>query len=379
MIYFDNAATSYPKPPEVFRAIYKTMTERGGNPGRSSHALSLAAAKAVYACREAIAEHFGGNPENIVFTYNATYALNLAIKAVASRYGRVLISDIEHNAVYRPVTALTRTGIGCDIFHVSENPAETYRSFCENLRPDTKIAAVNLASNVCGLSVPAEMIGKKCRESGTVFIADASQCAGSRRIDIEKSCIDILCAPGHKGLYGPQGCGFALFGSAYSGENAAKLKTFVEGGSGTASLERTMPAYLPERFEAGTVSTPAIAGLSAGLNCVNRFGVEEIAAHEKALFMRAKDMISQFGGIKIYAPESQGSTLLFNIDGIEPSEVAEVFDGAEICVRAGFHCAPLPHSMLKTGKSGAVRVSFGIYNRSTDLESFYRTLRRLTK
>ncbi len=379
MIYFDNAATSYPKPPEVLRIIYKTMTEYGGNPGRSSHSLSLAAAKMVYQCRESIAEHFGGNPENVVFTYNATYALNIAVKSVAGKYGRILISDIEHNAVYRPVTALTRTGLGCDIFHVSDNSDETIKNFCDKLCGETKIVVVNLSSNVCGLSVPADKIGQLCRERGIIFIADASQCAGSKNINMEKCCIDILCAPGHKGLMGPQGCGFAVFGSAFSGENAANLKTFAEGGSGSASLERTMPAFLPERLEAGTLSTPAIAGLLAGLNFVKHIGVDEIADHEKKLFIRANEMLYNTNGVTVYVPQCSGSILLFNIEGVLPSEAAEVFDSDNICVRAGYHCAPLPHNMLKTGKNGAIRASFGAYNRLSELDSFYRVVKKLIK
>ncbi|MDD4774191.1 MAG: aminotransferase class V-fold PLP-dependent enzyme [Eubacteriales bacterium] len=377
MIYLDNAATTYPKPDVVLNEMFDVMKYSGGNPGRGSHSLSLAAADKIYETRNTVAAHFGASPENVVFTYNTTYALNIAIKAFARRNSHVLISDIEHNSVYRPVYALSRSGISFDLFNASCNEEAVIKSIYSQLRPNTGMICTALASNVCGITLSAEKIGALCRNHGIVFIADAAQCAGSRRINIETAGIDALCAPAHKGLYGPQGCGFIVFSKRHT-DNAARLPTFAEGGSGVNSLDRNMPSVLPERFEAGTLGTPCIAGLQAGIRFVESIGAENIYEHENALRRRAADMLSSLPNVKIYAPESDnGGILLFNIAGRPSTEVAEALDKQKICVRAGFHCAPLAHAKLKTGENGAVRLSFGVYNRAQELESFYRCVREL--
>lgn len=377
MIYFDNAATTYPKPEAVLSEIIHVMKHSGGNPGRGSHRLSLAAANKVYECRAAVAAHFSGSPENVVFTYNTTYALNIAIKAFTRRSSHVLISDIEHNSVYRPVWALSRRGVSFDIFNASCDGDAVIESIRSKIRPNTQLLCASLASNVCGIRLPFEKIGALCRSRGIIFVADAAQCAGNCRIDIEAAGIDALCAPAHKGLYGPQGCGFAIFSERQSG-NAAKLETFAEGGSGLNSLDRFMPSMLPERFEAGTLGTPAIAGLRAGIGFVESIGTEKIYEHENMLYRRAREMLGSLSNVTIYAPEADsGGILLFNIAGKPSTEVAEALDKSGICVRAGLHCSPLAHAKLKTGENGAVRLSFGVYNRLQELETFYRRVKEL--
>lgn len=378
MIYFDNAATTYPKPEVVLNEIIDVMKYSGGNPGRGSHRLSLAAANKIFESRSAVAAHFGGSPENVVFTYNTTYALNIAIKAFARRGSHVLISDIEHNSVYRPIYALSRHGINFDIFNASCDEDSVLESIRAKLRPNTRLICTSLASNICGIRFPADKIGALCRSRGIIFITDAAQCAGSCRINIEAAGIDALCAPAHKGLYGPQGCGFIVFSKRHN-ENAVRLQTFAEGGSGVNSLEHVMPSVLPERFEAGTLGTPGIAGLQAGIRFVESIGTEQIYSHENALYRRARDMLASLSNVKIYTPESdRGGILLFNIAEKPSTEVAEALDKNNICVRAGFHCSPLAHAKLKTGENGAVRLSFGVYNRMQDLETFYKCIKELT-
>jgi cysteine desulfurase/selenocysteine lyase len=377
MIYFDNAATTYPKPESVLNEIVRCMKNSGGNPGRGSHRLALAAANEVYECRAAVAAHFSGSPENVVFTYNTTYALNIAIKAFLRKGSHVLISDIEHNSVYRPVWALSRHAVDFDIYSTSANDDEVIESIKSKIQPNTRLICANLASNICGLRLPVEKIGALCLNRGIAFVADAAQCAGSRRINIEEAGIDALCAPAHKGLYGPQGCGFVIFSSRHN-DDAAKLGTFIEGGSGMNSLDHNMPAMLPERFEAGTLGTPGIAGLRAGIKFVESIGVEHIHMHENMLYKRARDMIRSLPKVTLYAPEAdEGSILLFNIEDKPSTEVAEALNKRGICVRAGFHCSPLAHQKLKTGKNGAVRVSFGIFNKQHELEAFYRCVKEL--
>lgn len=377
MIYFDNAATTYPKPEAVLSEIIHVMKHSGGNPGRGSHRLSLAAANKVYECRAAVAAHFSGSPENVVFTYNTTYALNIAIKAFARRGSHVLISDIEHNSVYRPLCALSRRGVSFDIFNASCDGDAVIESIRSKIQPNTQLLCASLASNVCGIRLPVEKIGALCRSRGIIFVADAAQCAGNCRIDIEAAGIDALCAPAHKGLYGPQGCGFIIF-SARQNSEVAKLETFAEGGSGLNSLDRFMPSVLPERFEAGTLGTPAIAGLRAGIGFVESIGTEKIYEHENMLYRRAREMLGSLSNVTIYAPEADsGGILLFNIAGKPSTEIAEALDKSGICVRAGFHCSPLAHAKLKTGENGAVRLSFGVYNRLQELETFYRRVNEL--
>lgn len=377
MIYFDNAATTYPKPDVVINEITEVMKYSGGNPGRGSHRLSLAAANKIYDARCAVAAHFGGSPENVVFTYNTTYALNIAIKAFARRNTHILISDIEHNSVYRPVYALSRHGVSFDMFKTSYNEDLLLDSIRNNICSDTRMLCTTLVSNICGIRLPTEKIGALCRNHGLIYIADAAQCAGSCRIDMESSGIDALCAPGHKGLYGPQGCGFIVFSKRHSA-NTVYLQTFAEGGSGVNSLESVMPDVLPDRFEAGTLGTPGIAGLGAGIRFIESIGTEMIYEHENMLYLKARDMLSSLPNVKIYATETdKGGILLFNIEGMPSTEVAEFLDKNNICVRAGFHCSPLAHAKLKTGENGAVRLSFGIYNRMQDLDSFYKCIKDL--
>ncbi len=374
MIYLDNAATTYPKPPSVYRAAERYAREYGGNPGRSAHTLAREAAMAVYSCREAVAALFGGLPENVIFTLNATYALNLAIRALAKPGGRILISGIEHNAVLRPVAALKHSSY--DIFDVHGNEEAILQAVEQKLTPNTSLVVCNHVSNLCGLTLPIEKIGTLCQSRGIAFIVDASQSAGRIPISLAQCRADAICAPGHKALYGLQGSGFVLFADRYR-EQSESLSPFLSGGNGVNSLETAMPSFLPERFEAGTLPTPAIASLEAGIREVMRIGIHNIKAYEDHLGHRLRQQLNRLPDITLYGAETGGSTVLFNVGNLPSETVGEALDARGICVRCGFHCCPLGHRTLATPTHGAIRASVSIFTKETDIDHLVRAIREL--
>ena len=377
MIYLDNGATTYPKPESVYREVSRCMTDYCGNPGRGGHYMSAAAGRAVYDCRCLVAELFSAEPENVVFTLNTTYALNMAIKSVTRTGDHILISNMEHNSVLRPVIA-----IGCDfdVFNAADSTERVLRDITSKLTPRTRAIVCTHRSNICSIRLPVKAIGELCRNRGLIFIVDAAQSAGVYPIDMRDCHIDALCFAGHKSLYGIQGAGGVIFSSRYKGEAARKLHTLVEGGSGIASLEEYMPALLPERLEAGTLPTPAIAGLSQGIRAITEVGINHIREHEISLYRRTRERLSNHDRIEVYCPEiGYGETILFNIENMSSTMVADKLDREGICVRAGFHCAPLAHKHLGTGDSGAVRVSFGAFNTAEEVDIFCDVLNRIIK
>lgn len=387
MIYFDNAATTFPKPDAVYNEVKRCMTEYCGNPGRGSHKLSIAASEKIYECRCQIAEFFHSDyPENVVFTYNTTYALNLAIKTLLAPNSHVLYSDIDHNAVYRPICALESYGIEHNSFKTYESGMiqnydfnqMTLKSIRNGIRDNTRVLIASHCSNICGIRLPLEKIGTLCREYGIIFIVDAAQSAGYYDIDMKKCNIAALCAPGHKGLYGIQGCGFTIYAPEYNKPEFLKNNTFIEGGSGINSLDTEMPDMLPEHFEAGTLSTPAIAGLCEGIKYIKEIGIEEIRMHEHKLYRRLKEMMMNTNGVTVYANDiRESSILLFNVNNKSSNAVSDALDKEDIYVRSGFHCTPLGHKLLETGDNGAVRVSFGMYNTMAEIEQFYKVLKTI--
>ncbi|MBQ3182129.1 MAG: aminotransferase class V-fold PLP-dependent enzyme, partial [Clostridia bacterium] len=372
-----NGATTYPKPESVYREVNRCMTDYCGNPGRGGHSMSLAAGKAVYDCRCLVAELFSCEPENVVFTLNTTYALNMAIKGIARTGDHIIISNMEHNSVLRPVIT---TGCDYDVFDAMGSTEWVIRDILSKLTPRTRMIVCTHKSNVCPVRLPIRAIGELCRQRGLCFIVDAAQSAGVYPIDVRECHIDALCFAGHKSLYGIQGAGGVIFSSRYKGESARKLHTLVEGGSGIASLEEYMPALLPERLEAGTLPTPAIAGLSQGIRAITEVGINHIREHEISLYRRTRERLSNHDRIEVYCPEiGYGETILFNIENMSSTMVADKLDREGICVRAGFHCAPLAHKHLGTGDSGAVRVSFGAFNTAEEVDIFCDVLNRIIK
>ncbi len=390
MIYLDHAATSYPKPAIVGRTMLRTMRDAGGNPGRSGHMLSMRAAQTVFQTREDAASFFGSDaPENVLFYPNATYALNTVLHSFGrgvdgERRRHILISELEHNAVLRPLYHMQRKGeIEWDVYPVFSrdkdgcigmlSDEEILDGIRRRITSDTVLVCACHVSNVCAARLPLRRIGTLCRSAGCAFLADASQSAGIYDIDMEKDHIDYLCTAGHKALLGPQGSGLLLVGKQ------AKLPvSLVQGGNGVASLSPEMPTDLPERMEAGTLSTPCIAGLGAGIRFVSDIGLETIRANAYALYQRLREILLSLRGVTLYQSQlTEGTTLSFSVNQKSCEEVAQRLSNEGICVRAGFHCAPMPHRAFGTEKEGTVRISIGWGNTLRDADAFYHVLRQI--
>ena len=323
-VYLDHAATSYPKPPPVIAAVTECMKRSGGNPGRGSHRLALAAAKEIYACREVAAGMFGSQPERVIFTLNTTHALNLAIQGIMGKGGHAVCSDMEHNSVYRPLYRLTADGIiDFDVFDTfptvsSKTDDRILSSLVSKLRPDTRMVVCAHASNICSATLPIAAIGALCRRMGILFVVDAAQSAGSVAIDMERMNIDILCFPGHKGLMGPQGTGMMLL------RDGVVLDTLMEGGNGMDSLRGEMGDDTPERYEPGTLQTPAIAGLRAGMEFVRSVGAETIGEHERRLGRALTERLAEHPRVHLYGSTTPGAVVLFSVDGYTSEEVGHI-------------------------------------------------------
>ena len=370
--YFDHAATSYPKPTGVRRALLRAITSEGGNPGRSAHALSLAGAARTASARERIASHFGMRDENgVVFTKNATEALNLAIHALIGAGGHVLCDDMAHNAMLRPLYALSDQGrVTLSHFSAREDMASLRARF----RADTVLLCATHASNICSRTCDARAIGALCREMGVAFILDASQSAGHMLIDCDAIGADAVCLPAHKGLLGIMGAGAVLF--PHPRED---LPPFLLGGSGAFSRERGMPRSLPEHFEAGTLPLPAIAAFEAGVAAVERIGIPEIGDKIGRLEGMLWEGLGSTRGVRLHKDGEGGGILTFSHPDILPEVLADRLNGCGFAVRAGLHCAPLAHKTLGTPKEGAVRISLGYSNTKRECERFLRALDRALK
>lgn len=378
MIYFDNAATTFPKPDEVSEEVQRCIKEYCGNPGRGSHFMSRAAGEALYECREKLSALFGApDPSYCVFTLNTTYALNIALKTAVSSGDHILISDMEHNSVYRQVVKLKEQGTATfDIFGTFLGDEEKImRDIKRKVKYNTKILICQIASNVCAFRMPVERIGELCKKKGIKFIADAAQSAGIFSTDISTGNIYALCIPSHKGLYGPQGAGAVIYSSSHK-----QLKnTLIEGGSGSNSLSPYMPDDLPDRFEGGTMPTPAVAGLSKGIDHIVRIGIDRIRNREKELARILYGELKSDSRYIVYGNSPEYGIVMFNVSGIPSTEIASELDKRGICTRSGFHCSPLAHKTLSTGNSGAVRVSFGIFNEKSEIYRFLDVLSMTVK
>lgn len=369
MIYLDNAATTYIKPRDSYKKLKFCLNKCGGNPGRSSHRLSFAASEVIYNTREAISEHLGiSEPERVVFTYNATHALNLAIKAFITKKCHVIISDIEHNSVIRPIEELRRRlGVEYSTFNSDCSPLEAIPPL---IRSDTIGIISTLASNVTGKRVNLCELSSIAKKHNLFLIVDASQYIGHAQINLESSPCDVLCAPSHKALFGIQGSGFAVF------KSSERKGTLIEGGSGYDSKNPFMPMELPEGYEAGTPATPAIASLLGGLQFIRRVGVEEIENKIFNLEQKLYERIASISNIDVLGHDS--GILSFAIKNVSSSKIASLLDMRSICVRGGLHCAPSVHRKLGTDEYGAVRVSLSYFNTEKELDVFYKTMLKIS-
>ncbi len=370
MIYLDNAATSGTKPESVYEAVNHALREVSGNPGRSGHKVSLEAGSLVQGTRLGLAQLFHiGNAEQIVFTMNATDALNTAILGTAGPSSHIVTTSMEHNSVARPLFYLE--SLGAEVTKVRADlsagvdPEEIRRA----IRPDTALVAVNHVSNVTGTVNDIGAIGKICREAGVPFLVDASQSAGALPIDVEEMCIDLLAFPGHKSLLGPQGTGALYI------RPGVELLPFRRGGTGSRSELLTQPELMPDKYESGTLNVPGIAGLGAGVRFLLDTGVDAVHAKEEALVLRLIKGLSEMEGVTVYAPREgcpRGSVLSFTVAGQEVQDISMMLDMAcNIAVRAGLHCAPDAHRTFGTfDGGGTVRVSPGYFTTEEEIDAF---------
>ena len=346
MIYLDNGATSFRKPPEVKAAVRKAM-DTCANPGRGGYGAAMEAANTVFRCRERAGQLFGCDPEQVVFTSNCTHSLNIAIRSLVKPGGRVVVSGFEHNAVTRPLHALDAKVrvAGRRLF----DPEDTLESFAQALKQGADAAVFTHVSNVFGYILPVKELGEMCRRAGVPFVIDAAQSAGSLPVDLKASGAAFIAMPGHKGLLGPQGTGLLLC--------ADEAQPLIYGGTGNASASQQMPEDLPERLEAGTVNVPGIAGLEAGLKYLHRRAPGSIAAREREQAKRCALGLRKLG-MDVYWGEHQAGTVSFRC-GMDCEEAAELLAKRGIAVRAGLHCAPTAHESAGTLDTGTIRVSFG--------------------
>lgn len=376
MIYLDNAATSFPKPERVYVEMDRCMRQYCANPGRSGHRLALEAGRAIYRTRERLCRLFNiESPMQVVFTSNATEALNLGIKGLLKEGDHVVTTSVEHNSVARPLTALKAKGVsvtyvGCDLKGYL-NPRDIERAIKKN----TALIVITHASNVTGTLMPVKEVGLIAKERGIPFMLDAAQTAGIYDIDVRDMNIDILAFPGHKGLMGPQGTG-----GLYISENLDVLQ-MKEGGTGSRSEELAQPVVVPDRYESGTPNTAGIVGLGEGVGFILEKGTAAIREHEEELTGMLLQGLEQIKGVKIYGPVNPGlqaGVVSINIGDGDSGEISYILDRSyDIATRSGLHCSPLAHRTIGTFDQGTVRFSIGYFNTREDIEAALRAVEEI--
>ncbi len=357
IINFDNSATSFPKPRSVAAAVNTAVTRYGGNPGRSGHRLSMEAAAEIYRVRESAAKMFGAQTENLAFTPNCTFALNMAIKGIMQYGGHIIISDHEHNAVSRPVYALSvGRGIEYSIAEVTDDTEETVQNFEQLIRADTKCICVTAASNVTGKILPYKELAALCRRRGICFIGDCAQAAGVMDVTL-KDGFNFICTSGHKSLYGPTGTGLLITDGEYA------LSTIIEGGTGATSSQLAQTPYLPEKLESGTINTVGIIGLGEGLRFVREKTQKRIMAHEQQLCRQFTEGIKGVRDVRIYRGGGEYAPIVaFNLGDRHSESVAAQLSDMGFALRGGLQCAALMHNSLGTLGQGVVRFSPSAFN-----------------
>lgn len=362
MIYLDNSATTYPKPQSVYYAVNEAMKLYGANPGRGGYKMAISSAEKVYSCREQIAKLFNiENPENIVFTPNCTYALNTVIKGFLKSNDHVVISDMEHNSVLRPLKQLESKGITFSIAKTYFDDDKTINSFRKAINENTKLIVVTHASNVTGAVLPVSRIVALAHQYGIKVMIDTAQSAGVIEIDESRINADFIASAGHKGLMGTMGTGVLYI------KEPQYIEPLVCGGTGSSSLEIGQPNILPDKFESGTNNVIGICGLLKGVEFINKVGTEKIYKHEFSLLENLYNRIKKIDNVTIYTPKPRygknAPVLSFNIGNMPSENVANILDEKfNISVRAGLHCSPLVHKSMGTQEQGAVRISLSYFN-----------------
>jgi cysteine desulfurase family protein len=375
-VYFDNAATTYPKPEEVYRAVERFMREVGGSAGRSGHRRAVEAGRVVYSARQALAGLLGvRDPLRIAFTRNATEAINTAIWGLLKRGDHVVTTSMEHNSVMRPLHAASERGINHTVVLCAPDGSLDPARLEEELREETALVIVNHASNLTGTILPVADAACIARERGIPLLADAAQSVGRVNVDVEADGIDMLAFTGHKELFGMQGTG-----GLYVREGIDLTPTCF-GGTGSSSSSLEQPGEMPDRLESGTLNAVGIAGLEAGVRFVSSTGVGKIRAHELELMGRLLEGLAGINGVKAYGPASPESRLgivALTFDRHGPPDVAEALDSRYgIATRAGLHCTPLAHRTIGTIETGALRLSFSYLNTGEEVDYLLESLGEL--
>jgi len=373
MIYLDNPATSMKKPQIVYDMMYRNTVNYSVNAGRGNHFASVMGTEGLVKTSEELAELFNiSMPEQIAFTQNATYALNMAISGLLNPYDHAIITSMEHNSVLRPVHRLcSYTIVEADDRGVI-NPQEIEKAILKN----TKLIVTTHASNVCGTIMPVYEIGQICKKHNIPYLLDAAQTAGIVPIDVENMNISMLAFSGHKGLLGPMGTG-----GLYVNEKI-KLKPIIVGGTGTESENKNQPTTMPEMMHSGTMNTPAIMTLASSVRYIKNIGIDAIDEKERSLAEYFIERISNINGVTVYGltDGNRNGTVAFNIAGKDSQEISDILSAEyKIATRGGYHCAYLAHQTLGTEKGGAVRIGFGIFSTKSEADMLISAINRLTK
>lgn len=381
MIYFDNAATSWPKPPGVVEAMVHFLEAVGANPGRAAHQRAIESGRIVYDTREAVAELFNApDPLRVVFGANVTEALNLALRGYLRPGDHVITSSMEHNSVMRPLRALERRGVDLTVIACSPEgllgPADVEAA----IRPNTAMVVLNHASNVVGTLLPVGEVGRIARNHDVLLLVDAAQTGGAYPCDVQLDEIDLLGFTGHKSLYGPMGTGGLVIGERV---DVDRLRPITRGGTGSNSELEKQPDFLPDMCESGTPNVVGLAGLEAGVRWVLERGVDEIRGHEVMMTERLIEGLRAIDGVTVYGgldAEYQTATVSFNVAGMASSEVGlRLDDDYGIMCRVGLHCAPAAHRTIGTFPDGTVRFGLSAFNTLEEVRKGIEAVRTLAE
>ena len=377
-IYLDNGATSYPKAPGVGEAMLDYVNNVGANVNRSTYATASTAAMILLDTREQLCRLFNfDDPTHVIFTPGMTAGLNMLLKGYLKAGDHVIVSSMEHNAMMRPLVQLEREGVEFSRIPADRDGIARAEDIIPLIRPNTKLVAVMHASNVCGSLLPVKEIGAICRERNIPFILDAAQTAGHYPIDFKELGLSALCAPGHKGLLGPQGIGVMLIDHEF----AKSVEPLIAGGTGSASDSEELPPYMPDRFESGTMNIPGVYGLNAALAYILEKGVDCFRAHEEKLTQRfldgLKDIPVRLAGT--WDMDKRVGVIAVDFTGHDNAEAAFALEQAGILTRCGLHCAPSAHKTLGTFPQGVVRFSLGYASTEADVDGALEAIRTIAK
>ncbi|MDD2221178.1 MAG: aminotransferase class V-fold PLP-dependent enzyme [Clostridia bacterium] len=370
MIYLDNSATSFPKPPQVIAAVNEYMTKVGININRGTYSLSYLAEDLVYETRELLADFFNyENPDNVIFTRSVTESLNTLLFGLLKDGDHVVVSSLEHNAVMRPLNALKSRGISFDRAACDNDGNLDLADFIIKIQKNTRAVVMTHASNVCGTVLDLAAVGAICRANNIFFIVDTAQSAGSIPIDMKSLQADALAFTAHKGLLAPQGLGGFIVNDRLN----AELKPFIYGGTGSISHLEEQPEFMPDKFESGTMNLPAIYGLNAALKYIKTTSLQQIYAHENKLTGLLLDGLQEINGISVIGRHDllwRTACVSLTVSGKDMGEVAhDIGNSAGIMVRCGIHCSPSAHKALGTYPDGTIRISIGSFNNKQDIKA----------